>query len=85
MAKTMNWDKLGNFVAILSEIQNTRNHFIFHRPDQNLALLSSRVVGFVASYRHAQSNMEKERLVHHQSVGKLPASGLMNMNFDGPE
>ena len=52
--KTLENDQLGNFTAILWEIWNARNCFLFGRPDKTVSTLSKRAISFVHNYCMAQ-------------------------------
>ena len=64
VAKILDVDELGNFVAIVWEIWNARNQFIFNCLDHRLASLSCRAVDFVKNYR-ATKDMEGGSKAQH--------------------
>jgi len=51
VSNALDSDELGNFIAILSECWNTRNHFIFRKPDKNLEVLGPQALTFVKSFK----------------------------------
>jgi len=75
------WWNLELFVAIMSEIWNARNRFIFKRQDSNLSRLSTQAVDFLMSYEAAKEKMGTEP-VRQQSTWRSQVVGVMKMNFD---
>ena len=78
----MSWEEAGDFFAILWEIWNARNRFIFKTPDRNLEVLSKRATSFVRSYRES---LEQARTKGDSapSLWQPPTSGMYKLNFDG--
>ncbi|KAJ8452108.1 hypothetical protein Cgig2_016689 [Carnegiea gigantea] len=79
--KILDVDELGNFVAIIWEIWNARNRFIFKRSDHHLASLSYGVIDFVKNYR-AMQDMDGESKAYDQVLWQPPDMGVLKLNFD---
>ncbi|KAJ8443265.1 hypothetical protein Cgig2_010160 [Carnegiea gigantea] len=77
-----NLDELGEFLAVLWECWNARNHFIFETPDKSLAILGARTISFVRSCR-ASHACETEKKSASPALWKPPESGWFKLNFDG--
>lgn len=71
-----------NFTAILWEIWNAKNQFIFRSPDHNLDALSKRALSYVKSYPDLQACAEPTQ-VSHPTRWSAPTAGLFKVNFDG--
>jgi len=74
--------RLGEFVAVLWEVWNARNCFLFGKPDRFLGRLACRAIGFVKSFREVHEAEIVEGVVH-PSHWKPPQGGLIKINFDG--
>ncbi|KAJ8421888.1 hypothetical protein Cgig2_009607 [Carnegiea gigantea] len=82
VTKILNVDELANFVAIIWEIWNARNRFIFKRLDHHLASLSCHAIDFMKNYK-ATKDMEGGSKAHHQVLWQPSDMGILKLNFDG--
>ncbi|KAJ8451541.1 hypothetical protein Cgig2_018175 [Carnegiea gigantea] len=80
--KKLSQEEVGDFVAILWEIWNARNRFIFKTPDRNFGVLSKRAISFVRSYRESVEH-DRPKGDSAPSLWQPPASGTYKLNFDG--
>jgi len=75
-------DHLSIFTAILWEIWNSRNRFLFGFPDKSLSTLSQRAISFVHNFRAAQ---DRDHVLGPPmpSSWTPPLDGFYKLNFDG--
>lgn len=81
-SKMVDLDKLGDFLAILWEIWNAQNRFVFRNLDRNIQSLAWRAAEFVRSYCELQARVEPT-VTRHLVIWSPPTLGLYKMNFDG--
>ncbi|KAJ8435037.1 LOW QUALITY PROTEIN: hypothetical protein Cgig2_027246 [Carnegiea gigantea] len=72
-----NLEVVGDFIDTLWEIWNTRNHFIFHKPDQNLEALSNKAISYVKSSASGG-------FVIRNHLGDVLAGAEQGSGFPGP-
>ncbi|KAJ8436147.1 hypothetical protein Cgig2_029759 [Carnegiea gigantea] len=76
-------DEFGEFLAVMWECWNARNHFIFKTRDCYLDKLGKRAISYIRSYSGQQEIDSFPSTVPHPSTWTPPTTSCVKINFDG--
>ncbi|KAJ8437863.1 hypothetical protein Cgig2_002997 [Carnegiea gigantea] len=75
-------DRLGKYVAVMSECWNSRNRFIFGKKEGNRVGLAACAVAFVHNFRRIREDDKLTPTTSATAYWMPPSSGLFKLNFD---